>query len=362
MTEIYFLRCATFLDYLNYVILEDGSIFSKYIRDYLEPSINKDEYYVVSLCKDREAKNFSVHIIIATAFIPNPNNHPYVNHKDMNKLNNRVENLEWVTAAENNRHARANGAKCGRARKVFQFTKDGKFVKEYPRVKDAAAETGISTARIFAVLSGLTMFTDGFFWSKEKIFNPRYSGRCKPVNQICLETGEILATFMGGEQEAREVLGIRGKIGEVCKGNRKQASGYGWEYAKIKKDTKKEWDKWAVLPEYPSYKISRDGRIYSKIVKRLLILTPRAGYIKIVIKNKDGSYVHVSVHILVARAYIPNPHNYPIVNHIDENGLNNNVENLEWTTHSGNSQHSIQKNIDAHKRKGHKFTSLKKTN
>lgn len=63
-------------------------------------------YKVVSLGKK---KNMQVHILVAKAFIENPNNKPCVNHIDGNKLNAHVDNLEWVTYGENNLHALRNG-------------------------------------------------------------------------------------------------------------------------------------------------------------------------------------------------------------------------------------------------------------
>ena len=58
-------------------------------------------YYMVTLTKDGKTQCFYVHRLVATMFIPNPENKPFVNHKDENKLNNSVENLEWCTNKEN---------------------------------------------------------------------------------------------------------------------------------------------------------------------------------------------------------------------------------------------------------------------
>lgn len=66
-------------------------------------------YLECNLCKDGQTKTKSVHRLVAQAFLPNPDNKPAVNHKDGNKLNNDVNNLEWVTAKENTAHAIQTG-------------------------------------------------------------------------------------------------------------------------------------------------------------------------------------------------------------------------------------------------------------
>ena len=71
----------------------------------LTQTLNNRGYYSVGI----KRKTFMVHRLVALAFIRNPENKPFVNHKDGNKVNNQVDNLEWCTAQENNQHARETG-------------------------------------------------------------------------------------------------------------------------------------------------------------------------------------------------------------------------------------------------------------
>ena len=85
----------------DYEVSNDGIVRkgNKYSK------INKNGSYPRVTIKDSKWKLKSVHRLVAETFIPNPNNKPQVNHKDGNKHNNNVENLEWVTAQENMIHA-----------------------------------------------------------------------------------------------------------------------------------------------------------------------------------------------------------------------------------------------------------------
>ena len=69
----------------------------------------KNDYYRIALQKNMKRKEFGVHNLVAIMFIDNPENKPIVNHKDGNKQNNHVDNLEWVTYSENSIHAHTNG-------------------------------------------------------------------------------------------------------------------------------------------------------------------------------------------------------------------------------------------------------------
>lgn len=96
----------------------------------LKPFSTYRGYYRVSLFRNNRRKDVFIHRLVALTFIPNPNNYPVINHKNGNKSDNRIENLEWCTQSENVKHAYNTGLR----KKYFGANhwnyKTGKYVKK----------------------------------------------------------------------------------------------------------------------------------------------------------------------------------------------------------------------------------------
>lgn len=104
----------------------------------LKPYTLPSGYRQVTLCSSSQRKNYTVHRLVALAFIPNPDNKREVNHKDTDKQNNCISNLEWNTSSENHKHAYAHGLMKPPAPKR---TKPVKEIKPKPKCRNRAELT-----------------------------------------------------------------------------------------------------------------------------------------------------------------------------------------------------------------------------
>ena len=96
------------------------------------------------------------------------------------------------------------------------------------------------------------------------------------------------------------------------------------------------------VENYPNYSVNDLGEVFNNKTGRKLKQTIKKGYCNVYLYNEDGRKFFL-VHRLVAQAFIPNPNNYPEINHKDENPLNNCAENLEWCTSKYNNNYGTHK-------------------
>lgn len=123
-------------------------------------------YYVVNLRRNHISDVRPIHRLVAERFLKNPLGLPTVNHKDGNKRNNNVSNLEWVSYSENNIHALENGLRNPRGTYIRQMNLDGSPIAEFKSVCEASRNTGIGRGMISHCVNGRTKTAGGFLWSK----------------------------------------------------------------------------------------------------------------------------------------------------------------------------------------------------
>lgn len=282
----------------NYEISTLGNVKNKKTRKLLKPNISPVGYASVVLSKNNICKKYLLHRLVALNYLPNYYNKETVNHKNKNKLDNRVWNLEWYTMQEQNIHKNIDKIKTT----FYMCT-----MKPIWRVD-------INTNEKLEKYNNLTEAQD---WCiKNNLSNAKY-----------IKTG----------------------ISQAASGKRNYALGYKWEYEN-KNENKNENDKyndeiWKQIPETlidgnKNIFISSFGRIKYEngIIGNGYIFS---GYLGISIGGK--SY---KAHQLVAKVFLPNPYNKLVVNHKDGNKLNASLENLEWNTYEENSLHAYSTGLN----------------
>lgn len=171
----------------KYLISDSGNVKSLVDKNgektnkILKPRIAKNGYLYVNLWKKSKSKTKKIHRLVAEAFIPNPNNCPCINHKDGNKQNNNINNLEWCTYSENAKHAFVEGLsnplknlpipEKGKdninCKKILQFNLKGEFVKEWGYIKEAQEKLQIS--HISDVCKGKRKSAGGYVWKYKEM-------------------------------------------------------------------------------------------------------------------------------------------------------------------------------------------------
>ena len=150
----------------EYIISTFGNVKRIKTGKILTPLLGTCGYLYVSLCKKGFVKRIGIHRLVGKAFIPNPKNKGDINHKDGNKHNNNVKNLEWMTRSENCKHAYLNGltppppswaGKYGydhnRSIEIHQYNREtGGFIQSFGSISECSRETGISISGIHYAL------------------------------------------------------------------------------------------------------------------------------------------------------------------------------------------------------------------
>lgn len=161
----------------NYLVSDDGQIMSKRFNKILTPKMNWDGYHRIQIWKENKNQFVSWHRIIAETFVPNPENKPYINHKNGIKSDNRAENLEWCTQQENIIHAWKTGLskhknnKAGCSKAVIQMDLFGNEINSYPSQMEAQRQTGIPHSNISYACRHPNSVCHGYKWKFVKTCN-----------------------------------------------------------------------------------------------------------------------------------------------------------------------------------------------
>lgn len=204
---------------------------------FLSPRFNKSNGYN-SICIRLNGEKFYryVHRLVAENFLSNARKLPQVNHKDGNKINNIVENLEWCDQKYNMQHCFENSL-CSTAKPVDVYTLEGKFLQSYISISSALKDLGIKCAGLNSeCFFDVAKQNFGYQWrfKDSTIEVNNLSSHCKMFSKRVVKTsltGEYIRTYQTLTEAYKDLNKIdNGTISQVCKGRQKSAYGYKWHY------------------------------------------------------------------------------------------------------------------------------------
>lgn len=222
----------------NYSVSNTGKVYS-YITD-KELSLSEQQGYLhVTLSINKKPKRFRVHRLVALMFIPN--NDPLknvVNHKDGNRSNNNINNLEWVTQQENTIHAWQTGlATSKRKKKVKQYDFNGNLINSFNSIVEAAEKTNSMDSKIVTCCQGLRVSHNGYFWRYEDDDNCETTKKpyipptkSKAVGQYSMTTKELINQYESAGAAARAINGTQSAITRCCNGKNNHHKGFIWKF------------------------------------------------------------------------------------------------------------------------------------
>lgn len=178
----------------------------------LPQSDNGHGYRFVSLWKFNKGRRFYVHRLVASAFIPNPNNFPIINHKDENKSNNRYENLEWCTQKYNINYGnhmkrlKESYIANGNNRPIDVYDKNGAFLKTFDCSNEVCKELGVHRRGLYLVCQGVAKSYKGyrFAFHGEPLKPYKKEGKAAPVSVLQYDNEGYLSACYDSMREAEK--------------------------------------------------------------------------------------------------------------------------------------------------------------